>query len=119
MDFKGEVVWAAAVVGLVGAWLVAGPSPAVEAQEASTFFEWELVAGRVTGWGGGQGISGSWEHGRLFRCNRATGKAYKFFPSCGDDNPNGCFASIPMLELTIPSESIPTPTGHGGESLVR
>ena len=123
MDFKRVVVWAAAVAGLVGAWLVAGPGHSVEAQETTTSVEWELVTSDVAGYGaGGQSISSAGAaYGRVFLYNKATGKTYRFWPACSDDGfPNGCFASLPMIDDASSSgRQLPVPFGDREKLPVR
>ena len=95
MVSKQVMVWIVAGACLIGAWLAGGPS--VAAQDAVSNFEWELISADAGGYAGGSGYGGP-VHGRVFLYNKTTGKTYRFWPDCGDDYPNGCFDSLPMLE---------------------
>ena len=111
IDMKHALV-TSIVLAAVVAGLLLGQAPA-----SSSGQEWELIAGRVAGYAGGQALFGGAEQGEMYLYNKRTGKVYKYFAECasGDaEAQGGCFYGLPVLDTRDGFWITPTPQTRQG-----
>lgn len=120
---------------LILGWLAGGASNVVEAQSQSEIeaallqgYEWRMFGGNVAGTGGSgggggselltgsRGATGNPVIGATWLYNTKTGKVYRVWNRCGDDDPNGCLTALPVyygspLDTYLPNPAIEDPLG--------
>ncbi len=118
-------LWMLVAVAVLLAVVSAQTTDGVSAdQGASEGADWEMIAQRVAGTGGGAAggqshsgaIPGNSIFGDVYLINKRTGRVYKVFDSCGGTaGSNGCLAPLPAIDVDADVYA-PIPPPQSGSS---
>ena len=93
---------------LIGQVVVTPPAPTTANTETSA--DWVMLSQEVAGCGGTEGQV----HASLFLYNQRSGKVYRVYTDCGEQNADGCAVPLPVLDEGVHATVVPRPQSDDG-----